>query len=141
MTTAELVGKVVVLTANGTVGLGSENDVIKGVVVTEPSKMEAGGVYIHGYEGVEDTNTFKLDATTATACGLTGDYQVAVKRGVTVEDVAISATDSKQPSFGDFVLADGAGGVVLVPSSSTAYPTAYADSVDTTNKLAVITIL
>ena len=137
MTKADLVGKLVVLTANGTVGLGAENDVIKGVVVTEPSKMEAGGVFVHGFEGIEDTVTMKLDATTATALGLTGDYQVAVKKSVTVEDVVISATAAKQPTFGKYVLADGKGGVVV----STTATTAYADSVDTASKLAVITIL
>ena len=137
MTKADLVGKLVVLTANGTVGLGTENDVIKGVVVTEPSKMEAGEVFMHGFEGIEDTVTMKLDATTVTALGLTGDYQVAVKKSVTVEDVAISATAAKQPTFGKYVAADGKGGVVVSATATTA----YADSVDTTSKLAIITIL
>ncbi len=140
-TMQDIKGKLVVLTGNNEVGYGAENGVILGVA-RSCEYAEDTATYPLGFEGIKDSPTLNVAAATATALGETGKSLVAsVEKSVFVENVAISETDSKQPSAGDYVLADGSGGVVKVASDFTGFSTAIAISVDTTANTATIMIL
>jgi len=89
-------------------------------------------------------------ATEGTAVGgvikhVNGDGLVTVQVKGFVENVAITSTSAKQPSVGDVVAVDGAGGLVKLASLTVADTKATVVgfgarvvSVDTTNKLATI---
>ncbi len=144
MAMTDIENKLVVLTGNGEVGYGAENAVILGRVVGIAASGDT-TTYAIGYEGIKDSATYTLAATTVAALGLTGDYLVSVEKSVMVEDVAMSSTSSKKATFGDYVLADGSGGIVKVPTpSSGEYPvqaTARCISADATANTATILIM
>ncbi len=144
-TKQDLVGKLVVITGNKEVGYGSEEDRILGVV-RSCEYAEDSTTYPLGFEGIKDSATYNVASATATALGESGKSLVAVvEKGVYVEGVAISDTEVEQPSAGEYVLADGAGGVVVVPTpASGEHPissSVIAIDVDTTSEKATVMIL
>ncbi len=137
-------GKVVALTGNGEVGFGTAGDAVKGRVF----QVEMAGdtdVYPLAYEGNQNASTYMLSSTTATAAGGTSgeSYVVSVEFGMTMDNVPMTATTANQPSIGDIVAVDGAGGVEAgaVTDEDTIFHHAYAERVDTTAVTATIRVL
>ncbi len=139
-----LCGKMVAITANDTVGFGTAGDAVKGRIF---QVEEAGdtATYPLAYEGNKNASTYLLNDTTATSAGgETGvTYAVSVEYGMTFDNVAMTATPADQPSIGDIVAVDGAGGVEAgaVTDEDTVFHHAYAERVDATAETATVRVL
>ncbi len=139
-----LCGKMVAITANDTVGFGTAGDAVKGRIFQVDYAGDT-DVYPLDYEGNKNASTYLLNATTATAAGgESGEtYVVSVEYGMTFDNVAMTSTTADQPSIGDIVAVDGAGGVEagVVTDEDTVFHHAYAERVDTTAETATVRVL
>jgi len=153
-----IIGKVVTLTGNDTVGYGSEGNPVLGVV-TKIKKAGDTDTYPLGFEGIRQSATFKLDSSTLSTLDSTAtdSYVVTVEFGRMFEDIPITATAEKQPAVGNSVTVDGAGALVkytatIDTTTGDAYAdlevstpiqalTAYVTSVDTSNNVSTLRVL
>lgn len=149
MALQDIVGKVVTLTGNDTVGYGSEGNSVLGVVI-KIKKAGDTATYPLGFEGIRQGATFKLDSSTLSALDskATDDYVVTVEFGRMFEDIPITSTAAKKPSVGNAVVVDGAGKIVKYVEAAVASDkiaikplTAYVTSVDATSNVATMRVL